>query len=61
LLIPAYGIVGAAAASSIAYLAVTIALLVMYCRLSHVPLWQTLIILPRDVIPMLYILQRKSA
>jgi O-antigen/teichoic acid export membrane protein len=61
LLIPAYGIVGAAAASSIAYLAVTVALLVMYCRLSHVPLWQTLIILPSDVMPMLHILQRKSA
>ncbi|MNL56566.1 hypothetical protein D3C87_1800690 [compost metagenome] len=61
LLIPAYGIVGAAAASSIAYLAVTVALLVMYCRLSHVPLWQTLIILPSDVAPMLQILQRKSA
>jgi Na+-driven multidrug efflux pump len=60
-MIPAYGIVGAAAASSIAYLAVTIALLVMYCRLSGVPVWQTLIILPSDVAPMLLMLQRKSA
>jgi O-antigen/teichoic acid export membrane protein len=60
-MIPAYGIVGAAAASSIAYLAVTIALLVMYCRLSGVPVWQTLIILPSDVTPMLLMLQRKSA
>ena len=60
-LIPAYGIVGAAAASSIAYVAVTIALLVMYCRLSHVSIWQTLIILPSDVAPMLQMLQRKSA
>jgi hypothetical protein len=33
----------------------------MYCRLSHVPLWQTLLILPSDVVPMLHILQRKSA
>jgi O-antigen/teichoic acid export membrane protein len=61
LLIPAYGIVGAAAASSIAYLAVTIALLLMYCRLSRVPLWQTLIILPSDLAPMVQRLQRKSA
>jgi O-antigen/teichoic acid export membrane protein len=60
-LIPAYGIVGAAAASSIAYLAVTVALLVMYCRLSGVAVWQTLIILPSDVAPMLLMLQRKSA
>jgi O-antigen/teichoic acid export membrane protein len=61
LLIPAYGIVGAAAASSIAYLAVTIALLVMYCRLSRVRFWQTLIILPSDLTPMVQRLQRKSA
>jgi O-antigen/teichoic acid export membrane protein len=60
-MIPAYGIVGAAAASSIAYVAVTLALLVMYCRLSGVPVWQTLIILPSDVAPMLHMLQRKSA
>ena len=61
LLIPTYGIVGAAAASSIAYLAVTLALLVVYCRLSHVPVWQTLIVLPGDIAPMLLMLQRKSA
>jgi O-antigen/teichoic acid export membrane protein len=60
-LIPTYGIVGAAAASSIAYLVVTLALLVMYCRLSGVPVWQTLLILPGDVAPMLHMLQRKSA
>lgn len=40
ILIPAYGIVGAAAASSIAYLAVTVALLLLYCHLSRVPIWQ---------------------
>ncbi|KJH74682.1 oligosaccharide flippase family protein [Pseudomonas gregormendelii] len=61
ILIPAYGIVGAAAASSIAYLAVTVALLLLYCHLSRVPIWQTLIILPSDVAPMLQMLQRKSA
>ncbi|MCX2899224.1 lipopolysaccharide biosynthesis protein [Pseudomonas mandelii] len=60
-LIPAYGIVGAAAASSIAYLAVTLALLLLYCHLSRVPIWQTLIILPSDFAPMLQMLQRKSA
>lgn len=61
LLIPTYGIVGAGAASSIAYLGVTIALLVLYCRLSGVPVWQTLIILPSDLVPMCQMLMRKSA
>ncbi|MCL9802483.1 oligosaccharide flippase family protein [Pseudomonas sp. rhizo66] len=59
-MIPAYGIVGAAAASSIAYLAVTVAMLVLYCRLSGVPFWQTLIILPRDFTPMWLMLQRRK-
>jgi O-antigen/teichoic acid export membrane protein len=61
LLIPIYGIVGAASASSIAYLAVTVALLVLYCRLSGVPAWQTLIILPSDLVPMRKMLLRKPA
>jgi O-antigen/teichoic acid export membrane protein len=61
LLIPTYGIVGAASASSVAYLAVTVALLVLYCRLSGVPAWQTLIILPSDLVPMRKMLLRKPA
>ncbi|CRI57382.1 oligosaccharide flippase family protein [Pseudomonas sp. CCOS 191] len=61
LLIPAWGIVGAAAASSIAYLAVTVAMLVLYCRLSGVPLGQTLVILPADLAPLRQILQRRAA
>ena len=61
LLIPAWGIVGAAAASSIAYLAVTVAMLVLYCRLSGVPLGQTLIILPADLAPLRQMLQRRAA
>ncbi|MNR52917.1 hypothetical protein D3C85_1728390 [compost metagenome] len=61
LLIPAYGIVGAAVASSVAYLAVTVALLWLYCRLSGVPVWQTLIILPSDLVPMRQLLMRKPA
>ena len=61
LLIPTYGIVGAASASSIAYLAVTVALLVLYCRLSGVPAWQTLIILPSDLVPMRKMLLRRPA
>ncbi|MGY3297250.1 O-antigen/teichoic acid export membrane protein [Pseudomonas sp. TE6288] len=60
-LIPAWGIVGAAAASSIAYLAVTVTMLVLYCRLSGVPLGQTLIILPADLTPLRQILQRRAA
>ncbi|CAI8902119.1 oligosaccharide flippase family protein [Pseudomonas soli] len=61
LLIPAWGIVGAAAASSIAYLAVTVAMLVLYCRLSGVPLGQTLVILPTDLAPLRQMLQRRAA
>ncbi|WP_095083051.1 lipopolysaccharide biosynthesis protein [Pseudomonas sp. Irchel s3h17] len=61
LLIPVYGIVGAAAASSVAYLSVTVALLCLYCRLSGVPVWQTLIILPSDLGPMRQLLMRKPA
>ncbi|MCE0917106.1 lipopolysaccharide biosynthesis protein [Pseudomonas sp. NMI760_13] len=61
LLIPTWGIVGAAAASSIAYLAVTVAMLVLYCRLSGVPLGQTLIILPADLAPLRQMLQRRAA
>ncbi|MDH0301897.1 MULTISPECIES: oligosaccharide flippase family protein [unclassified Pseudomonas] len=61
LLIPTWGIVGAAAASSIAYLAVTVAMLVLYCRLSGVPLGQTLIILPADLAPLRQMLQRRPA
>ncbi|MDH0648337.1 oligosaccharide flippase family protein [Pseudomonas sp. GD03858] len=61
LLIPTWGIVGAAAASSIAYLAVTVAMLVLYCRLSGVPLGQTLIILPSDLAPLRQILLRRAA
>lgn len=61
LLIPTWGIVGAAAASSIAYLAVTVAMLVLYCRLSGVPLGQTLVILPADLAPLRQMLQRRAA
>ena len=61
ILIPRYGIVGAAAASSIAYLGITLGLLAVYCRLSGVALWQTLIILPSDLLPMRQMLLGKSA
>ncbi|MHC6225759.1 oligosaccharide flippase family protein [Pseudomonas sp. X10] len=60
-LIPTWGIVGAAAASSIAYLVVTLAMLVLYCRLSGVPLLQTLVILPSDLAPLRQMLQRRPA
>ncbi|MDD0973747.1 oligosaccharide flippase family protein [Pseudomonas fontis] len=61
ILIPRYGIVGAAAASSIAYLGVTVAMLLMYCRLSAVPLLKTLLILPSDLAPLRQMLQRRAA
>ena len=49
LLIPPLGIVGAGIASSVAYLVVSLAMLLWYCRLSQVPLLQTLLILPSDI------------
>lgn len=58
-LIPAHGIVGAAMASSIAYLAVTLAMLVLYCKLSRVPMWQTLLVLPSDLVVLRQMLQRR--
>ncbi len=61
LMIPAWGIVGAALASSIAYLVVTVAMLVLYCRLSGVSLGQTLIMLPSDFAPLRQMLQRRPA
>lgn len=61
LLIPVYGIVGAAMASSIAYLAVTLAMLLLYCKLSGVPFWQTLLVLPSDLAPLRQMLQRRPA
>lgn len=59
-LIPHYGIAGAALASSIAYLGVTVAMLVLYCRLSGVPLLQTLFVLPSDLLPLRQMLQRRT-
>ncbi|MCP3752529.1 oligosaccharide flippase family protein [Pseudomonas sp. SBB6] len=61
LLIPAYGIVGAAMASSIAYLAVTLAMLLLYCKLSRVAFWHTLLVLPSDLAPLRQMLQRRPA
>nr|WP_272889410.1 oligosaccharide flippase family protein [Stutzerimonas stutzeri] len=49
LLIPPLGIVGAGLASSVAYLAVSLAMLLFYCRISQVPLIHTLFILPSDI------------
>ena len=59
-LIPRFGIAGAALASSIAYLGVTVAMLVLYCRLSGVPLLRTLFVLPGDLLPLRQMLQRRT-
>ncbi|EKT4520902.1 oligosaccharide flippase family protein [Pseudomonas putida] len=61
LLIPVWGIVGAAVASSCAYLAVALAMLVLYCRLSGTLLRHTLVVLPSDIAPLLQMLQRRPA
>lgn len=49
LLLPHWGIVGASISSSISYCAVTLAMLLLYCRLSGVPLGQTLLAFPSDL------------
>ncbi|PWB35203.1 polysaccharide biosynthesis protein [Pseudomonas sp. SDI] len=61
LLIPPFGIVGAAAASSIAYLGVTVAMLLLYCKLSGVALLRTLFILPSDLLPLRQMLRGRTA
>lgn len=61
LLIPALGILGAALASSVAYLAVAVMMLALYCRLSGVSPWRTLIVLPSDFAPLRRMLQRSPA
>lgn len=60
-LIPRYGIVGAAIASSATYLAVAACLLALYCRLNRVPVWQTLFILPGDLVSVRNLLTRSPA
>lgn len=60
-LIPRYGIVGAALGSSVAYLVVALVMLSMYCRLSGVSIWQTLVVLPSDIVPLRQMLHRQSA
>jgi O-antigen/teichoic acid export membrane protein len=49
ILIPHWGIVGAACASSLSYSLMAVIMLWLYCRVSGVPVSQTLLILPRDV------------
>lgn len=61
LLIPIWGIVGAAVASSCAYLAVALAMSIMHCRLSGTSLLHILVILPSDIAPLLQVLQRRPA
>ena len=61
LLIPRFGILGAAVSSSVAYFSVAVMMLTLYCRLSGVSVWSTLVILPSDVRPLLQMLQRGAA
>ena len=60
LLIPAMGIVGAGLASSIAYLAVSLAMLVMYCKLSGVAWYRTLVVLPEDIAHLKQLIRPKA-
>ncbi|MBA1195136.1 oligosaccharide flippase family protein [Pseudomonas entomophila] len=61
ILIPAYGILGAAIATSACYLLVTGWMLLVYCRLGQVPVWQTLFVLPSDYAPLRQMLQGRPA
>jgi O-antigen/teichoic acid export membrane protein len=58
LLIPSIGIVGAGIASSTAYLLVSLAMLLLYCRISQVSLAHTLFILPSDLARLRPLLKR---
>jgi O-antigen/teichoic acid export membrane protein len=60
LLIAPLGIVGAGLASSIAYLAVSLAMLGLYCHLSGVAWYRTLILLPGDIVHMRQLLRPKE-
>ncbi|WP_047286644.1 lipopolysaccharide biosynthesis protein [Pseudomonas protegens] len=60
LLIPSLGIVGAGLASSIAYLAVSLAMLGLYCHLSGVAWYRTLILLPADIVYVRQLLRPKE-
>ncbi|CAI8830952.1 Polysaccharide biosynthesis protein [Pseudomonas chlororaphis] len=60
-LIPTLGIVGAGLASSLAYLAVSLAMLVMYCRLSGVAWYRTLLLLPEDLLQLRALLRPREA
>jgi O-antigen/teichoic acid export membrane protein len=48
-LLPHFGIVGAAISSSIAYSTLSLAMLLLYCRLSGVAIGQTLLAFPSDL------------
>lgn len=48
-LIPRYGIEGAAVANSISYILVAAMMLALYCRLTGVSVFSTLIVLPSDI------------
>ncbi|MBF8778341.1 lipopolysaccharide biosynthesis protein [Pseudomonas fulva] len=61
ILIPTYGILGAAIATSACYLLVTAWMLAVYCRLSQVSVWQTLFVLPSDYAPLRQMLQGRPA
>lgn len=49
ILIPQLGITGAAVASSVAYIAVTVIMLTLYCKITRVPFYHTLLIIPKDI------------
>ena len=49
LLIPHFGIIGASISSSIAYSVLSLAMLLLFCRLSAVPIGHTLVAFPSDL------------
>ena len=60
ILIPKLNITGAAIASSVAYIFVTLIMLTLYCKMARVPFYQTLLITPTDILETLKILKGKK-
>lgn len=50
ILIPIFDITGAAIASSVAYIVITVIMLTIYCNITRVPFYKTLLITPKDII-----------
>ena len=60
ILIPKFNITGAAIASSVAYIFVTLIMLALYCKITRVPFYHTLLVTPTDISAALKMLKGKK-